>query len=189
MTTMSDRGWDLVELNKVFCPLAKISAVLWALDLLLLGYTIVRRRANWSLCKREITFLLVCEWVHMLDAKSFFHITEGTCTGAPVLEMWPVDVAAMTWGVRLFSVAFAVWFARKDLTTVDREKNVYASPLKETPRWLRLALTPRFESPWLRKTWALYFAGVYVPLLSMNFGIAWKREACWLGELICSLWG
>jgi hypothetical protein len=121
--------------------------------------------------------------------KILFPYHGGTCTGAPVLEMWPVDVAAMTWGVRLFSVAFAVWFARKDLTTVDREKNVCASPLKETPRWLRLALTPRFESPWLRKTWALYFAGVYVPLLSMNFEIAWKREACWLGELICSLWG
>jgi hypothetical protein len=186
MTTMSERGWDLVELNKVFCPLAKISAVLWAMDLLLLGYTIVRHRANWSLCKREIMFLLVCNWVHMLDAKSFFHITEGTCTGAAVI--WPIDVTATVLWLRLISIGFAIWYTKQDFKIVDREKNVYVSPAKETPRWLRLALTPRFESPWLRKTWALYFAGVYILFACISYGVSWKREVFWLGELIYSLW-
>ena len=171
--TATDALQEVFFPSDIFCRVAKFSAILCACDVILLGFTALFWRGVSK--KQKMIFLVVCLLMHLLDTKTFLHFNGKIC-GAGLTSEWWLGTARVIWGIRFVSVFLAFVMALRDLRmfpfTLFKRQPWTTSEI-ETAKSI---FVPHFESIWLRRTWALYFAGAYLGYLGylgfMGWGIA-----------------
>ena len=117
-------------------------------------------------------FLVVCLLMHLLDTKTFLHFNEKMC-GASLTSEWWFGKARVIWGIRFVSIFLAFIMALRDLRafsfTLFKRQPSTTSEIETT----KSIFAPHFESIWLRRTWALYFAGAYLGYVGYLGFLGW----------------
>ena len=112
--------------------------------------------------KTDIIFSLACIFVHLMDATLPFYTTTRMLMGK---EMWQAFTIAM-WSVHVVSCCVDAGFKSEG----GGERKPFPAPVRGTVLQRYLGPTGRFDAPWVKFEWNLYFVGVYVLFLVFNIG-------------------
>jgi hypothetical protein len=170
ITTMAQSP-TLLSADSVSGPLAKASAFVCAVDLAVLCYILVRHRCRWDIWKRETLFLLVCAFVHLMDAKSCFYSTGDGRMGNEVWRWFSLAV----WYIQVFCVWIASHHISEGTEMVGGGRKVVPPSAGEAVFGRICGLLSRLEAPWDINVWGLYSACLYLFFVAVMYGTDLKN--------------